>query len=162
MGNHQGTVHAQIVRSSDDWSSGILLEHSVQNSYKEVRKHAYGIRDHLLIEELNTAQVIENAQHYVYIENQFFITATGTNQSPIHNTIGRAIVEACVRAGREGRKFRVIILIPAIPGFAGDLRSDAANGTRAVMDYQYKSICRGEDSIMGQIAKEGVDPKSEL
>ena len=71
-------------------------------------------------------------------------------------------MEACVRAAKEGRKFRVIIVIPAIPGFAGDLRSDAANGTRAVMDYQYKSINRGENSIMGQIAKEGVDPKSEL
>lgn len=26
------------------------------------------------------------------------------------------------------------------------------------MDYQYKSICRGEHSIMGQIKKAGVDP----
>ncbi|KAI1612833.1 phospholipase D [Exophiala viscosa] len=132
-----GTVHAQIVRSSDDWSSGILNDHSIQNAY---------------------AEVIENAQHYVYIENQFFITATGEEQAPVHNTIGRAIVNACVRAGKEGRKFRVIIIIPAIPGFAGDLRDDAAIGTRAIMDYQYKSINRGEHSIMGQIAKAGLDP----
>jgi phospholipase D1/2 len=27
------------------------------------------------------------------------------------------------------------------------------------MDYQYKSICRGEHSIMGQIEKAGVNPK---
>lgn len=27
------------------------------------------------------------------------------------------------------------------------------------MDYQYKSICRGEHSIMGQIEKAGVDAK---
>lgn len=73
--------------------------------------------------------------------------------------IGRAIVDACVRAGKEGRKFRVIIVIPAIPGFAGDLRQPEANGTRFIMDYQYKSICRGEHSIMGQIAAQGVDPK---
>lgn len=46
-----GTVHAQIVRSSGDWSSGILTEHSIQNAYCEI---------------------IRNAQHYVYIENQFF------------------------------------------------------------------------------------------
>ena len=123
LGN-QGTVHAQIVRSSADWSSGILVEHSIQNAY---------------------AQVIRDAQHYVYIENQFFsklvclglespsdllVTATGEDQSPVHNTIGRAIVDACVRAGREGRKFRVIAVIPCIPGFAGDLRDDAAAGTR--------------------------------
>ncbi|KAI1361499.1 phospholipase D/nuclease [Xylaria arbuscula] len=139
--NNRGTVHAQIVRSSADWSSGILRDHSIQNAYKEV---------------------IRNAQHYVYIENQFFITATGDQQSPIHNTIGSAIVEACVRAGKEGRKFRVIIIIPAIPGFAGDLRDDAAIGTRAIMDYQYKSICRGEHSIFEQIRAQGVDPTNHI
>ncbi|KAF7503032.1 hypothetical protein GJ744_004708 [Endocarpon pusillum] len=133
----QGTVRAQLVRSSDDWSSGILLEHSIQNAYCEV---------------------IENAEHYVYIENQFFITATGDQQAPVHNTIGRAMVNAVVRAAKEDRKFRIIILIPGIPGFAGDLREDAAVGTRAIMDYQYKSINRGEHSIMGQIAKAGFDP----
>lgn len=47
----QGTVKAQIVRSSADWSSGILPEHSIQNAYKEI---------------------ISKAQHVVYIENQFF------------------------------------------------------------------------------------------
>lgn len=133
-----GTVHAQIVRSSADWSSGILTEHSIQNAYCEI---------------------IRNAQHYVYIENQFFITATGEEQAPVHNLIGRAIVDACVRAGKEGRKFRVIIMIPAIPGFAGDLRDDAAAGTRAIMDYQYKSIHRGPNSIFAQIEKEGVNPR---
>ncbi|OQD70485.1 hypothetical protein PENDEC_c023G02317 [Penicillium decumbens] len=137
----QGTVRAQIVRSSDDWSSGILNEHSIQNAYCEI---------------------IRNAEHFVYIENQFFITATGDQQHPVYNQVGRAIVDACVRAGKEGRKFRVIIVIPAIPGFAGDLRDSAATGTRAIMDYQYKSICRGEHSIMGQIKKAGVDPTQQI
>ncbi|KAK3317992.1 hypothetical protein B0H66DRAFT_555933 [Apodospora peruviana] len=137
----RGTVKAQIVRSSADWSSGILTEHSIQNAYSEI---------------------IRNAQHYVYIENQFFITATGDQQSPIHNTIGRAIVDAVVRAGKENRKFRVIVLIPAVPGFAGDLRDDGALGTRAIMDYQYKSICRGEHSIFEQIRKEGVNPHNHI
>ncbi|KAG8626764.1 hypothetical protein KVT40_005709 [Elsinoe batatas] len=135
--NNRGSVHAQLVRSSADWSSGILTEHSIQNAYCEI---------------------IRNAQHFVYIENQFFITATGEEQSPIHNQIGRAIVDAVVRAAKEGRKFRVILIIPAVPGFAGDLREDAAMGTRAIMDYQYKSINRGEHSIFGQIKKAGFDP----
>ena len=138
---NQGTVHAQVIRSSTDWSSGILAEHSIQNAYSEL---------------------IRNAQHYVYIENQFFITATGEEQAPIKNTIGRAIVDAVVRAGKEGRKFRVIVVIPAIPGFAGDLREDAAMGTRAIMDYQYKSICRGEHSIYSQIRAQGVDPEQHI
>ncbi|KAL7765567.1 hypothetical protein ACKLNR_003483 [Fusarium oxysporum f. sp. zingiberi] len=135
---NRGTVNCQLVRSSADWSSGILTDHSIQNAYIEI---------------------ISKAQHYVYIENQFFITATGDQQAPIKNTIGRAIVDAVVRAAKEGRKFRVIVLIPAIPGFAGDLREQAATGTRAIMDYQYKSICRGEHSIFGQCRAEGVDPE---
>jgi phospholipase D1/2 len=49
--NNKGSVHAQLVRSSADWSSGILTEHSIQNAYCEIIRHA---------------------QHYVYIENQFF------------------------------------------------------------------------------------------
>nr|BAC67175.1 phospholipase D [Aspergillus nidulans] len=137
----QGSCTAQIVRSSADWSSGILVEHSIQNAYKDI---------------------INKAEHFVYIENQFFITATGDQQSPILNTIGRSIVDACVRAGKEGRKFRVIIVIPAIPGFAGDLRQNEATGTRAIMDYQYKSINRGEHSIFGQIAAQGVDPTNHI
>ncbi|KAL2875618.1 hypothetical protein SGCOL_009237 [Colletotrichum sp. CLE4] len=138
---NKGTMHAQIVRSSADWSSGILTDHSIQNAYCEI---------------------IGKAEHFVYIENQFFITATGDQQAPIHNRIGRAIVDAVVRAGKEGRKFRVIVLIPAIPGFAGDLRDDAATGTRAIMDYQYKSICRGEHSIFEQVKKEGIDPRNHI
>ncbi|KAL5340373.1 hypothetical protein BJX70DRAFT_125022 [Aspergillus crustosus] len=137
----QGSCRAQIVRSSADWSSGILCEHSIQNAYKAV---------------------IEKAEHLVYIENQFFITATGDQQSPILNTIGRSIVDAVVRAGKEGRKFRVVIVIPAIPGFAGDLRQDGAAGTRAIMDYQYKSINRGEHSIFGQISAQGIDPTNHI
>ncbi|KAF2010448.1 phospholipase-like protein PldA [Aaosphaeria arxii CBS 175.79] len=140
--DNRGTVHAQIVRSSADWSSGILPEEkSIQTAYIEL---------------------IRNAKHFVYIENQFFITATGDQQNPVHNQIGKAIVDAVVRAGKEGRKFRVIILIPAIPGFAGDLRENAAMGTRAIMDYQYKSICRGEHSIFGQCEAQGVNPREHI
>lgn len=139
--DNSGSIKCQIVRSSADWSSGILTDHSIQNAYSEI---------------------IRNAKHFVYLENQFFITATGEHQSPIHNTVGRAIVDAVVRASKEGRKFRIIILIPAVPGFAGDLRDNAAAGTRAIMDYQYKSICRGEHSIFEQIKKEGVDPKEHI
>lgn len=140
-GTGQGTVHAQLVRSSADWSSGILTEQSIQNAY---------------------CQVIRGAKHYVYIENQFFICATGENQAPVHNQIGAAIVDAVVAAARENRKFRVIIVIPAIPGFAGDLRDDAATGTRAIMDYQYKSICRGPESIFGKIKTAGFDPHAHI
>lgn len=137
---NRGTVHAQLVRSSADWSMGIAPhEQSIQNAYCEL---------------------IRNAQHYVYIENQFFITATSEhNESPIHNQVGAAMVDAVIKADKEGRNFKMIIIIPAIPGFAGDLRENAAAGTRAIMDYQFKSICRGDESIFGKLKAQGVNPE---
>lgn len=48
-----GTCKVQAVRSASDWSHGILKEESITNAYKAV---------------------IAAAQHYVYIENQFFST----------------------------------------------------------------------------------------
>ncbi|KAI5293929.1 hypothetical protein KEM52_004995 [Ascosphaera acerosa] len=53
----------------------------------------------------------------------------------------------------------MIVNIPAVPGFAGDLHDDASNGTRAIMEFQYRSINRGGNSIMELIAKEGYDPR---
>ncbi|KAJ4364525.1 hypothetical protein N0V83_009120 [Neocucurbitaria cava] len=141
--DNRGTVHAQLVRSSADWSMGILPhEQSIQNAYCEI---------------------IRNAQYYVYIENQFFITATSKrDEIPVHNQIGAAIVDAVVKASKEERNFKVIIIIPAVPGFAGDLRDNAAAGTRAIMDYQFKSICRGEDSIFERVKAQGVDPEKHI
>ncbi|EAT87109.2 hypothetical protein SNOG_06045 [Parastagonospora nodorum SN15] len=141
--DNRGTVHAQLVRSSADWSMGIEPhEQSIQNAYCEL---------------------IRNAEHFVYIENQFFITATSKHdESPVHNQIGAAIVDAVVRAAKEGRNFKVIIIIPAIPGFAGDLRDNAAAGTRAIMDYQFKSICRGDESIFGRVKAQDVDPSQHI
>jgi phospholipase D1/2 len=138
--DNRGTVHAQLVRSSADWSMGIEPpEQSIQNAYCEL---------------------IRGAQHYVYIENQFFITATGEHgTSPVHNQVGAAMVDAIVSAAKEGRNFKMIIVIPAIPGFAGDLRDNAAAGTRAIMDYQFKSICRGDESIFGRLRAQDIDPE---
>ncbi|CAC9888171.1 unnamed protein product [Aureobasidium pullulans] len=103
-------------------------------------------------------EVIRNSHHFIYIENQFFITATGDSQRPIKNQIGAAIVERIVRAAREGEPYHVIVIMPAIPAFAGDLKSDEALGTREILELQYDSINRGGNSIMESIAREGIDP----
>jgi len=132
-------ISGQIVRSCTKWSHGVATEHSIANAY---------------------ISVIENARHFVYIENQFFITATSDAQKSIRNKIGAAIVERILRAARAGENFKIIVVIPAIPGFAGDLKDDASLGTRAIMEFQYNSINRGGHSIMESITKEGYDPKN--
>ena len=129
-----GPTSIQVLRSSDDWSLGILTEHSIQNAYVEA---------------------IREANHCIYIENQFFITATKTG-TKVTNVIGAAIVERILSAATAGRRFKVVVIIPTIPCFAGEL--DEAAGIRCIMAYQYNSICRGGDSIMEQLERAGVDP----
>lgn len=126
------------MRSCAKWSHGVPVEHSIANAYIET---------------------IRNSKHFVYIENQFFITATNENKKAMKNKIGEAMVERIVRAARNGEPYKMIIAIPAIPAFAGDLKSDDALSTRAIMEFQYNSINRGHGaSIMERIAREGVDP----
>lgn len=132
-----GRMPCQIVRSCTKWSHGTHTEHSIQNAYIDI---------------------IQKSQHFVYIENQFFITATGESQKPVKNQIGRAIVERILRAARAGERYKVFVMMPSVPAFAGDLRDDAALGTRAIMEFQYNSINRGGHSIMEMIAKEGINP----
>lgn len=130
-------LSCQIVRSCTKWSHGVDTEHSVANAY---------------------ISVIENSLHFVYIENQFFITATSDAQQPVKNKIGAAIVDRILRAARAGQKYKIIVVMPAVPGFAGDLKDESALGTRAIMEFQYNSINRGGCSIMEMIGNAGYDP----
>lgn len=137
LGRTYGNQSCQLVRSVSQWSGGIPTEHSTQDAY---------------------IGAIRNSRHFVYIENQFFITATGDHQKPVQNKIGAALVERILQAARAGQKYKVIVVIPSVPGFAGDLRDDSSLGTRAIMEFQYNSINRGGNSIMELIAKEGFNP----
>ena len=61
----QGTVHAQIVRSSGDWSSGILTEHSIQNACGSFSP-SLNIYHALTVVDVDI-QMIREANHYIYI-----------------------------------------------------------------------------------------------
>lgn len=64
-----------------------------------------------------------------------------------------------LKAASTGEKYKVIVAMPSVPGFAGDLHAKSSVSALAVMNLQYKSICRGGYSIMEAIEKAGVDPK---
>ncbi|KAF9172501.1 hypothetical protein BGX21_000292 [Mortierella sp. AD011] len=133
-----GTQKVQLLRSSTTWSQGVDLEHSIQTAY------------------LNN---IENAEHFIYIENQFFVTLAAENGNPdLKNTIGIAIVNRIIRAHNEGKKFRVIVVMPLMPAFEADIMSSEAGTLRKVMHFQYVSICRGGNSIMERLEANGINP----
>ncbi|KAF7558729.1 hypothetical protein G7046_g5430 [Stylonectria norvegica] len=130
--------HVNPLINCCEWSAGHKTEHSIANAYL----HA-----------------ISTAEHFVYIENQFFITATDDKQRPVQNKIGAAIVERIVRAFQAGETFKIWVVMPAVPAFAGDLQANDAIGTRAIMEFQYSSISRGGHSILEKLREAGIpDP----
>lgn len=129
-----GQCRVQAVRSVCDWSHGVLTEHSIQSAY---------------------IQLINEANHFIYIENQFFISNT-REEGPVKNQIAKAIVERIIKAARDDRKFKVIVVIPELPGFAGDIKNDSA--LKIIMAAQYRTINRGGHSIYEEIRKAGFEP----
>ncbi|GAA5871838.1 hypothetical protein JCM3774_000315 [Rhodotorula dairenensis] len=131
-----GTARIQVLRSVTDWSHGVLpTEHSIQNAY---------------------LQLIREASHYILIQNQFFVSNASGEKGPVLNVVAAALVERILSAARDGKKFKVVIMIPAIPGFAGDIQG--SSGTLAILGAQYQSISRGGKSICELIEKAGFNP----
>uniref|UniRef100_A0A1D1XVZ3 phospholipase D n=3 Tax=Magnoliopsida TaxID=3398 RepID=A0A1D1XVZ3_9ARAE len=117
----------QIIRSVGQWSAGIgQTEDSIHNAY---------------------FSVIEKAEHFVYIENQFFISGL-SGDDIIKNRILEALYRRIMRAEKERKCFRVIVVIPLLPGFQGGLDDGGAASVRAILHWQYRTICRGPNSIL--------------
>ncbi|KAF9159991.1 Phospholipase D1 [Actinomortierella ambigua] len=131
-----GTCEVQILRSVSSWSIGVKNpESSILAAY---------------------VAAIERAERFIYIENQFFITSTNVNRTVIHNSIGRALTDRIIRAHKEDKKFRVIVMLPLVPGFEGGINTPAATSVRMVMLSIYESICHGKNSIIGRLVSAGI------
>lgn len=135
-----GTCEVQICRSAGPWSLGTAnkIEHSIQNAY---------------------LKSIQMSDHFVYIENQFFVTSTIMEGNKIENKIGEALVSRIIRAHREGTPWRAVIVIPLIPGFPMPIDHPDASSVRLIVELQNRSISRGEHSIFGKLRREGIDPE---
>lgn len=93
------------------------------------------------------------------------------------NQIAAALVERIVRAAREGKKFKVrstffvsanqkklmclffgqvVVAIPEVPGFAGDVKNESS--IKTIMAAQYRTINRGGSSIYEEVRKAGYEP----
>lgn len=122
-----GTTNCQIVRSAGPWSLGLdKPEHSIHSAY---------------------LHMIDEANHFIYIENQFFISSTAGK--PVKNNIAMALLERIKIAASEHKNFRVIVLMPLLPGFEGKI--DSSSILKAQLHWEYSTICRGIASIIEQL-----------
>ncbi|XP_011247099.1 phospholipase D2 isoform X4 [Mus musculus] len=117
----------QVLRSVDRWSAG-TLENSILNAY------------------LHT---IRESQHFLYIENQFFISCS--DGRTVLNKVGDEIVDRILKAHEQGQCFRVYLLLPLLPGFEGDISTGGGNSIQAILHFTYRTLCRGEHSILHRL-----------
>lgn len=57
--------------------------------------------------------LISGAEHFIYIENQFFISCAAG--PPVKNRISEAIVNRIKKAAAEKKRFKVIVVMPLLP-----------------------------------------------
>ena len=140
-----GTCRIQVIRSVGDWSIGCPTENSIYDAYTEL---------------------IRTSEHFIYIENQFFVTQSSTGTlneftSLVKNRIGAALVERILRAHREDKTFKVIIVMPLFPAFEAAVDRPEASSVRLIMQAQFASINKGPSSILGRLIQEGISAPEE-
>ncbi|KAF2006009.1 phospholipase D [Amniculicola lignicola CBS 123094] len=135
-----GTCEVQILRSATSWSLGTpnRTECSIHNAY---------------------IQMISTSQHFVYIENQFFISSCEILGTKIENKIGDALVDRIKRAHKNQEDWRACIIIPLMPGFQNTVDQQEGSSVRLIMSCQYSSICRGPTSIFNRLRAAGIEPE---
>lgn len=133
LSEKNGTDTCQLLRSASEWSIGLeqgIKERSIQNAYLEL---------------------IEEARQYIYIENQFFISATGDPNSYVKNQVATALFNRIKRAIEHGELFKVVIFIPHLPGMEGVIDRNCPMPLRLTLHWEYTTISRGPDSLVGRV-----------
>ncbi|CAD6195581.1 unnamed protein product [Caenorhabditis auriculariae] len=132
--SHQ--VNVQVLRSLSNWSGLInQTEDSIQMAY---------------------LSLIANSKHYLYIENQFFVSMIDSND--VTNEVCKVIYNRIVRAYKEKENYRVYILIPLMPGFEGDVGAPGGSSLQAVLHWTFQSLSQGPNSLIERLKAVMPDP----
>ncbi|CAJ0608562.1 unnamed protein product [Cylicocyclus nassatus] len=122
-------VNIQVLRSLSNWSGLInQTEDSIQMAY---------------------LSLIANSKHYIYIENQFFVSMVDSND--VLNEICKVICNRVKRAYKDKEPFKVYILLPLMPGFEGNVGAPGGSALQAVLHWTYRSLSRGPNSLFEQL-----------
>ncbi|KAI3632485.1 hypothetical protein MIR68_009591 [Amoeboaphelidium protococcarum] len=136
-----GTSEIQVLRSCCEWSMGVKREQSIYEAY---------------------ISLIENAKHFIYIENQFFISSAleDAQSGVIRNRIALAIGKKILQAHEAGAEFKVYIIVPLLPAFENDVAEGMT--TRLIFHWHQSTFRKGEGSLLEFLLRKGVDPDQYL
>jgi phospholipase D1/2 len=140
----QGCVmsEVQVLRSASEWSAGIKnTENSILQAYYKL---------------------IDEAEHYIYIENQFFVSKSWTDEEKkeckhsisdvVQNEIAYHLRKRIEKAYKNREKFRVYVFVPLLPGFAGE--PEESSTLQIILKHTYAGICNNHGlSIIEQLYK---------
>ncbi|VEN40536.1 unnamed protein product [Callosobruchus maculatus] len=132
-------VTCQVLRSVSCWSAGFLEPDAVEQSIHE----AY-------------IETIMRAQHYIYIENQFFISLPYHNPNT-RNQIAEALYKRIITAHKSKQAFRVYVVMPLLPGFEGEVGGPSGTSLHAITHWNYLSISQGKDAILNRLKEAGIE-----
>ena len=111
-------------------------------------------------------ELIKNAKHYIFIENQYFITKSWSNEErsknnendkkpireTVKNEIGYYLRKRIEKAYKNKENFKVFIFLPLLPDFQGEI--DNSVTIQTILRYTYKGICRNNGlSLIEQLEK---------
>ncbi len=134
-----GTCQCQVLRSASSWTIGLnmgseFLENSIQHAYVEL---------------------IQSSKKFIYIENQFFISSTAG--TPVYNEIAQALVLRIQKAYQLEENFRIMIFLPLLPAFEGEIDDSKSSVLRIQLHWLYQTIIRGQSSIINQLKQKGIE-----
>lgn len=121
----------QGLRSGSAWSIGLppdTIESSIHNAYIDI---------------------IKNAKHYIYIENQFFISKAG--KDIVKNKIIKTLGERVHHAIKSNHNFLIFIVLPLLPGFSGNITKKNGQVLRIQIEWHLNTIFKGPKSLIKRI-----------
>mmetsp|Transcript_26051 Transcript_26051/g.25657 ORF Transcript_26051/g.25657 Transcript_26051/m.25657 type:complete len:455 (+) Transcript_26051:501-1865(+) len=131
---HENGAECQLLISGCKWNLGFKVpEKSIMHAYIDL---------------------INNAEHFIYIENQFFVSSTAGDE--VHNQISEALTNRIIRAKETNQRFKVIVLVPLLPAFVGEVDDDGMSAMilNQTINWQVKTIHREDsDSCMFKLLR---------
>lgn len=132
--------NVQALRSVSKWSAGIV---KTESSIHMAMLH-----------------LIRSAKHYIYIENQFFISQvesdggnSGNANKIVKNEIAQCLYERIVKAHEDQENFKVYVFMPLIPGYAGEYGKSSGILLHTITHYNNTSI----NSLIKKLADSSID-----
>lgn len=98
------------------------------------------------------------SRRFIYIENQFFLSATkrnAKNKKGVKNHIVKALFCRIKKAILKKEDFKVIVFMPLMPAFEGDLRKGKGEGhiMQVQMGLANSTIGIGVHSLYSRLSK---------